>query len=469
MKLSYAMEGLLPDNTGLPSSDPQITPSYRHGLHDLVLAQQGARTQQQAAQAQDAILDLASCHSDLEVIHATVQNSVVDGQISTEAYVFADLAARATGLGPLMNLRMGPALESLDSPDAQVSMEGVTEFIKRVGDGLANVASRYAAEVSRSLAFLGTRTTMTRSSLVTLASQARHAPKVNLQGTKVKANTSKLHREGEMPDDFKGFILDVCDTINFLTTKFNSTVYNALASNAKAADALKVGNREAFYKSFEQLGQRWKDPRTQMTEKQLRQPMPGGRVLFVEGEASYSGDDATMKTLDWTINKNRFAPLNQQYTGVKNNAGEAQALTGEDVAAISEALLRALNNVDRMALAKHSWVSGIRTGTGAITALLATSSAVSGIGIAAAAAGHAVYFAMVSNGLIALARSLKTPALPGGRDFPVEIGAVKRALATLADQQQKVYFDTCALLISVAGAFVSYGKHSVEAAERLAD
>ena len=458
MKLLQAMEGLIGEEFISDSAPaPQLTPVYQMGLHDVVLAQQSTRLQEQATLSQDALHQLAGSGEDLERVRQAVQTSSTDNQISTESYLFADLASRAAGLGSALNLQLGPTMEALavsGDRNVTVSTEGMSDFLKRVGEGIVDLGRRYAAEFQRSLSFTATRLTIARSSLITVASRARHMrPAGNLQGVTVRANTRKLHRDGEMPEDYARYINEVCDVLDFFTTRFQAALTDAIRSNARQADALRTTDDSEFEASFNALGAKWKDPRQNLTDAQLTMPMPGGRRLFLEGEARYTGDNNTMKTLDWTVNRYPLARINQQYTGVINTDNQAQALQPAQVSAAAERLVRSLDNVSRLRLVVDSFIAGTRTATSGVMAFLA--------------GGAPIFHALVANGLMVLIRTIRTPALPGGRRHPKEIGALKRAMGALAEMETHAYFDASALLVSVAAAFAAYSKASLDEIEVL--
>jgi hypothetical protein len=283
-------------------------------------------------------------------VHGTIEDQNEAGGLSTEALVAATLAMESITkpLG-MADVDLVTSFEGLPL-DAKtvISTEGVGDAIKAVGSAIANtVKSGWQAAMNAFGRLSGTVPT-TIKRLEALQAQAASA---SAAGGEVsgKGVVKALHKAGQWPTDLPVYLTDYCKFASKMTAVYPLKSSEAFSANTVAYGHLDYNSTEAFYTSFDALATNWKDPRKMagLTSADFAFEVPGVGSYFesTDLDVSYTGTRPSGKKLQDFYSKN--AIKGTWYRGsVKPPAvDQIKALTKEEIASVSAALLATMKGL----------------------------------------------------------------------------------------------------------------------------
>jgi hypothetical protein len=451
MDLSHALEQL--DKPVDPAVPTQLR-THVQELAYILSAQQAARTDAVAATVESLSESLLATGVDFEQVGGQIALAKQGEQarMSMESFVFATHAIHASEYGSSFHQGQMPSMESLQDGQVVVSTEGIGTMLASIGSAITKLLVRYLEEVTRSIAFSATRTTIMRAEINRLEAMLKDMG----TGSKdeVRVSAKGLHFDGKVltPDEFTKRVVENYDLLTYLLTKFQGDQVSALRRNATMADTINVSDDRAFEATFAKFVSSFKDARDQFTPKQLHQEIVGGYVLFDDGKPGYTGSDPHLRRLDEIVTKNRPVSLLRTPNSSANTAAEMPGLNKTQITTLIKAMRKSVMAIDRSRVFLESLVAGWRTGTTIVWPSLT---------------GFPRLFSfLLSNGIIVMARAIPVVIFPGGRKYPTQVKAIKRALQYQARSLEHVYFDTAVMTLNVTGRVLRYARASIRGVEK---
>jgi len=457
MNLSQALESALADlelvNASAQQTASLLTDEFREEANDVVSQQQAIRAVVRQDAVQEEIIQASQMCNDMEIVQAHIGEVEVGGQISTESYLLCTQLLKASKYGKRYAPAIGPSLESINSSEVTVSVEGLTDMLSAALRALGKLGIRLLEELGRSFSFLSTRVTLARAKtkglLVDVGRVKGELPQIKIEGrTKYLTPNGKSMGHAEQAK----YLLQSFEIMSHLVGVYPDQVLQALQSNANMADTINTDNAEVFRKTLEKFVSAWKDPRDKLPHNAGDFVLPGGVKLFQDGKPTYTGNDALLKKLDEIGYKRQLKSMlwQQPNARVDEDNGKLESFTKDEVRALANAMSKFFNSVDRGQLTMRAVIAQLRTGM-----LLAPPGLVS-------MTGFRIFAFLYTNGMIFLLRSLPTVVIPGARQYPTEYRLIKRALAAQSGSLKNVYFDTTDLAARTAGYVIRQCRASID-------
>lgn len=457
MNLSQALESVLADlelvNASAQQTASLLTDEFREEANDVVSQQQAIRAVVRQDAVQEEIIQASQMCNDMEIVQAHIGEVEVGGQISTESYLLCTQLLKSSKYGKRYAPAIGPSLESINSSEVTVSVEGLTDMLSAALRALGKLGIRLLEELGRSFSFLSTRVTLARAKtkglLVDVGRVKGELPQIKIEGrTKYLTPNGKSMGHAEQAK----YLLQSFEIMSHLVGVYPDQVLQALQSNANMADTINTDNAEVFRKTLEKFVSAWKDPRDKLPHNAGDFVLPGGVKLFQDGKPTYSGNDALLKKLDEIGYKRQLKSMlwQQPNARVDEDNGKLESFTKDEVRALANAMSKFFNSVDRGQLTMRAVIAQLRTGM-----LLAPPGLVS-------MTGFRIFAFLYTNGMIFLLRSLPTVVIPGARQYPTEYRLIKRALAAQSGSLKNVYFDTTDLAARTAGYVIRQCRASID-------
>lgn len=457
MNLSQALESALADlelvNASAQQTASLLTDEFREEANDVVSQQQAIRAVVRQDAVQEEIIQASQMCNDMEIVQAHIGEVEVGGQISTESYLLCTQLLKASKYGKRYAPAIGPSLESINSSEVTVSVEGLTDMLSAALRALGKLGIRLLEELGRSFSFLSTRVTLARAKtkglLVDVGRVKGELPQIKIEGrTKYLTPNGKSMGHAEQAK----YLLQSFEIMSHLVGVYPDQVLQALQSNANMADTINTDNAEVFRKTLEKFVSAWKDPRDKLPHNAGDFVLPGGVKLFQDGKPTYTGNDTLLKKLDEIGYKRQLKSMlwQQPNARVDEDNGKLESFTKDEVRALANAMSKFFNSVDRGQLTMRAVIAQLRTGM-----LLAPPGLVS-------MTGFRIFAFLYTNGMIFLLRSLPTVVIPGARQYPTEYRLIKRALAAQSGSLKNVYFDTTDLAARTAGYVIRQCRASID-------
>ncbi len=457
MNLSQALESALADlelvNASAQQTASLLTDEFREEANDVVSQQQAIRAVVRQDAVQEEIIQASQMCNDMEIVQAHIGEVEVGGQISTESYLLCTQLLKSSKYGKRYAPAIGPSLESINSSEVTVSVEGLTDMLSAALRALGKLGIRLLEELGRSFSFLSTRVTLARAKtkglLVDVGRVKGELPQIKIEGrTKYLTPNGKSMGHAEQAK----YLLQSFEIMSHLVGVYPDQVLQALQSNANMADTINTDNAEVFRKTLEKFVSAWKDPRDKLPHNAGDFVLPGGVKLFQDGKPTYTGNDALLKKLDEIGYKRQLKSMlwQQPNARVDEDNGKMESFTKDEVRALANAMSKFFNSVDRGQLTMRAVIAQLRTGM-----LLAPPGLVS-------MTGFRIFAFLYTNGMIFLLRSLPTVVIPGARQYPTEYRLIKRALAAQSGSLKNVYFDTTDLAARTAGYVIRQCRASID-------
>lgn len=354
MNLSQALESALADlelvNASAQQTASLLTDEFREEANDVVSQQQAIRAVVRQDAVQEEIIQASQMCNDMEIVQAHIGEVEVGGQISTESYLLCTQLLKASKYGKRYAPAIGPSLESINSSEVTVSVEGLTDMLSAALRALGKLGIRLLEELGRSFSFLSTRVTLARAKtkglLVDVGRVKGELPQIKIEGrTKYLTPNGKSMGHAEQAK----YLLQSFEIMSHLVGVYPDQVLQALQSNANMADTINTDNAEVFRKTLEKFVSAWKDPRDKLPHNAGDFVLPGGVKLFQDGKPTYTGNDALLKKLDEIGYKRQLKSMlwQQPNARVDEDNGKLESFTKDEVRALANAMSKFFNSVDR--------------------------------------------------------------------------------------------------------------------------
>ena len=446
MKRFSSLEDLVQDVVVAEGGETALMPEQTQGVVD---AQQNQRVVARAERANDGVSAAQAAADDLQDIQQTVTETADGGQISMESYLMAQLAIQANPVLRDMQLaNFGPALEDYSgSGNVTYSLEGVGDMIKSMLEAVGGLFIRYAEECSRSLAFTATRTVIAQRGLRKMqewAARHRGAPAAS---EPVLIDGGALLKDGRPVKQPVKALVDLAGTMDYMVSRYQPEMVSALRNNSRAIGLINDSSDESFRKTFTAMVKQWKFPSGD--PKQLNASLLGGYELFSDQKPSYSGNDPILAKLDAIATTGLMNTLAYMGGDTVDDQGrqEYRAMSPDEVYAVVTAHLKTLAKVKKMESVVQSVLAGCRTFTSALAHL----------------SGHAVFFAIYTNALVLLIRSLPLAAYPGSAAHKEEVRYLRRAMRAQERSLRYATFDSVQLELLYVRHLLRYCRASMKA------
>lgn len=439
MKFTHAFESAIADMELVKAAEAQsavpVSDEFCDEVTGAVAEQESVRAIVREESLQEEIIEANQMCNDMETVQQHLGEVAVDGQISVESFLISRQLLRASKFGKRYAPAIGPSLEDISGSDVTVSTEALGDMLNAGLKAMSKMANRALDEFIRSLAFVGTRTSVNSSKAKKVIAEANKAKGDVPKGTvlKIRGN-SFLTRNGEKmsADAQVKYLIESYGIFSYLTTTYIDAVISAFRSNANLADTINTASDDAFKKSFEKFVAGFRDPRDKLPFNGNTHILPGRTRFFEDGKSAYSGNDPTLKKLDAIATKRQPKSVlesTRENTSIFEKGPELEAFNKAQVLELAKAVVKFGDSVDKGAVAMRSLLATFRTGALFIP------------GGGPVRESLRLFSFLFSNGLIYALRALPVAAIPGGRKYPTEYRLLKKALSAQSASLKNVYFD----------------------------